>query len=616
MDTKFIKDTVFETVGFSYDKEIEFFEFDGVKVEYDGKKAKIGATEKAALARGCFLFAMNVTEGKTSFEIEEKAHFKSCGAMVDCSRNGVMTVPATKRYINCMAALGLNYLMLYTEDTYEIENRPRFGYLRGRYTKLELQEIVAYGEKMGVELVPCIQTLGHLRQYLKWGRGAGQPDYTGEHINDIKNTSAVLYVGSEETYKFIEDEIKACRDAYKTNRIHIGMDEAPEIGLGKYLSKHGIQDRNKLLTDHLERVVKICEKYGFKPMMWSDMFFRLNANGAYYSYNFEFPENFADTIPEVELMYWDYYHPEKSLYDGMFKKHLELGREVTFAGGITTFYGFLPIFDYSYNNSIAAMQSCLDYNIQTVVCTFWGDNGNETNVFLSNPLLPIYSEYCYKGKDCTEEDIVKVSEYLTKIKFEDYKKMGRFSFIHDTLIRKNDLLLGKRIFYGDVLYDLSIMEESCDDVIERYNASAECMKACMDKKDRNENDYRYAYLIYSICSIKAELRKNFRKSYKKGDKKYLEKVLREYLPTLISLHEEFSACHKKQWLSTYKPFGFEVLSFRYGGIIARLRDAVEVLEQYLNGEIDMIAELEEEILVNEEGYAADATSLASPNLVI
>ena len=53
MDVKFIKDTVFDTVDFSYDKEIEFFEFDGVKVEYDGKTARIGAKEKAALARGC-----------------------------------------------------------------------------------------------------------------------------------------------------------------------------------------------------------------------------------------------------------------------------------------------------------------------------------------------------------------------------------------------------------------------------------------------------------------------------------------------------------------------------------------------------------------------------------
>ena len=57
---------------------------------------------------------------------------------------------------------------------------------------------------MGTELVSCIQTLGHLRQYLKWGRGAEQPDYTGEHINGIKNTSAVFYIGDKNEYKLYQ----------------------------------------------------------------------------------------------------------------------------------------------------------------------------------------------------------------------------------------------------------------------------------------------------------------------------------------------------------------------------------------------------------------------------
>ncbi len=616
MDIKFIKDTVFETVDFSYDKEIEFFEFDGVKVEYDGKTARIGAKEKAALARGCFLFAMNISEGKKSFEIEERAHFPSCGTMVDCSRNGVMKVEAVKRYINCMASLGLNYLMLYTEDTYEIENRPLFGYLRGRYTKLEIQEMVAYGEKMGVELVPCIQTLGHLRQYLKWGRGAGQPDYTGENLNDIKNTDEVLLCGEEETYRFIEDAVKACREAYKTDRIHIGMDEATDIASGRYLRLHGIQDKNAIMTKHLDRVVKICNKYGFKPMMWSDMFFRINANGSYGNCNFEFPEGFADTVPDVKLMYWSYSSPDKSSYDGMFKKHHELGREVTFAGAINTYFGFLPIFECSYRATTASMQSCLENNVKTVVCTLWGDNGNETNAFLANPLLPVYSEHCYKGKACTEEDVARASEFLTKMKFEDYKKFGRLTYTYDTPLRKNDWFIGRRLFYGDVLYDMSVTEESCDRTIAIFNESIECMKSCMEKKDVNEKYYRYAYLVYSICALKAELRKNLRSSYQKGDRKYLEKVLNEYLPRLISLHKEFLVCHKEQWYETYKPFGFEVLSFRYGGIISRLNDAVEALDKYLSGKIDKIDELEEKIVINEDGYAALVNELVTPTYQI
>ena len=151
---------------------------EGIKITSDGKSITLCYSTVNSLFRG---IGVIISKGETDYEVTQKMSVRQLGTMVDCSRNGVMKVDAVKRYINCMASLGLNYLMLYTEDTYEIENRPLFGYLRGRYTKLEIQEMVAYGEKMGVELVPCIQTLGHLRQYLKWGRGAGPPDYTGEN---------------------------------------------------------------------------------------------------------------------------------------------------------------------------------------------------------------------------------------------------------------------------------------------------------------------------------------------------------------------------------------------------------------------------------------------------
>ena len=94
--------------------------------------------------------------------------FNKLGVMIDCSRNAVMSVPTLKRWIDITASLGYNMLMLYTEDTYEVDNQPYFGYLRGRYTQDELREIDAYAESMGVELVPCIQTLAHLAQFLQW----------------------------------------------------------------------------------------------------------------------------------------------------------------------------------------------------------------------------------------------------------------------------------------------------------------------------------------------------------------------------------------------------------------------------------------------------------------
>lgn len=96
--------------------------------------------------------------------------------------------------------------------------------------------------------------------------------------------------------------------------------------------------------------------------------------------------------------------------------------------------------------------------------------------------------------------------------------------------------------------------------------------------DRNSNDYRYASLIYKICSLKAEFVKNLRKEYTNGNNEYLQNVLNKKLPQLVKWYEELHKLHKKQWMAVYKPFGFEVLSFRYGGLIASFKDAADVID--------------------------------------
>ena len=66
------------------------------------------------------------------------------GVMIDCSRNAVMNVQTVKKYVKILKKMGYNTLMLYTEDTYEVNNQPYFGHLRGRYSKEELKELVEF----------------------------------------------------------------------------------------------------------------------------------------------------------------------------------------------------------------------------------------------------------------------------------------------------------------------------------------------------------------------------------------------------------------------------------------------------------------------------------------
>ncbi|UJF15601.1 family 20 glycosylhydrolase [Jeotgalibaca sp. MA1X17-3] len=192
--------------------------------------------------------------------------------MVDNSRNAVLKVEGTKKLLRHMARLGLNLAMLYNEDTYEVKEYLYFGYLRGRYTEDELKEIDNYAFDLGIEMVPCIQTLAHLTLALQY-----------EYAQDMRDTRDNLLVGEPKTYEFIDTLIETASRPFRSKRIHIGMDEAHDVGLGAYRRKNGFKDQFSIMNEHLKEVVSITQKHGLEPMMWSDMYYRAGSStGNYY----------------------------------------------------------------------------------------------------------------------------------------------------------------------------------------------------------------------------------------------------------------------------------------------------------------------------------------------
>jgi hypothetical protein len=89
---------------------------------------------------------------------EEYCPFSMFGIMIDCSRNAVMTVAHMKKYLEKIALLGYNMVMLYTEDTYQIKDEPFFGYMRGAYTEEELRELDKFASLLGMEKFSQVQT--------------------------------------------------------------------------------------------------------------------------------------------------------------------------------------------------------------------------------------------------------------------------------------------------------------------------------------------------------------------------------------------------------------------------------------------------------------------------
>ena len=117
--------------------------------------------------------------------------FDTFGVMIDMSRNAVMSMDALKRFLPLLKKMGYNCVMLYTEDTYEIDGEPYFGYMRGRYTKAEMKELDAFAASLGMTMIPCVQTLAHLNATVRWNQ---LPRDYGD----------ILMIDDERTYEFID----------------------------------------------------------------------------------------------------------------------------------------------------------------------------------------------------------------------------------------------------------------------------------------------------------------------------------------------------------------------------------------------------------------------------
>lgn len=556
-----------------------------IRVAFADGKSEIMYIEKIHFFRAVGLLCEHLTEEKP-FEIKEKPQFDVVSAMLDAS-SSVLKVESIKQYLDYMAIMGLNMVMMYTEDTYKIESHPYFGYMRGAYSYEELKSCDDYADAYGIEMIPCIQTYGHMGAYLKW-----------EEAASVKDTATVLLADEEETYKFIDEMIRTATAPFRSKRIHIGMDESKDMGRGAHLTRHGNYNPMVLYLRHLQRVVKITDKYGLKPMMWSDMFFRVaSENGnEYYSERTVIPEEVAEMIPaNVQLVYWHY--GEEPGADGyMLDKHLAMGRDVIFAGAVWSWSGHLPDNYYTREAAEAALFECKKRNIREVMVTMWGaHDGTFEATYLG---LQLFAEHMYHATVSTEH-LKKRFEFCTGAKFDAYMDMSQYHNIFEEGKEYfwNDRFVGKQLLWQDVLEGLSDDMLFHQPMSAHYEKYAEKFRVyAADQTDKFHDLYQFALDTFECLAIKCFIAERLKPAYDAGDKDFLRKAADEHFPLLIEKLDKMHAQNRKMYLKEKKAFSWAGHDLRYGTVKARSETAILRIRAYLDGEITEMEDLAAERL--------------------
>lgn len=519
------------------------------------------------------------------FEIFEDTHFETVAAMIDVSRLEVPTTDGVKKMLDHLALMGYGMAMLYTEDMLELDGRPFFGYMRGRYTKEDLKMLDDYAYEYGIEMIPCIECYGHMKKYLKW-----------PEASHMKDTAEVLLARYEPTFTFLDEYIRAISSCFRSKRIHIGMDEANDMGRGRFLDKNGYVPPFEIFTEYMERLISITNKYGLRPMMWSDMYFRISSKtDDYYDVNAIVPDDVAAKIPEgVELIFW-HYGDEKECDDKMLENHERLGRRIIFAGGLWSWHGHFPENRFAFESAKFSLGACRRHGVREAIATLWL-NDADTDFFACLLGLSNFAELCY-DENADESKRKSAFEAATGGIYEAFARMGDYHNDFDTIKefpRYSDRFLGKHLFYNDVLEGLFDTYLYKRPMSAYYAALSAEMASYSDGKW--DCLYRFAERIFDFLALKTLIAENLAPAYKRGDRETLSEMYETLLPMLKEKTEGVRIAHREIWMKHNKAFGWLNIEMRYSVLSTRVDTAIYLLGRYLSGEIDEIEELAAERL--------------------
>lgn len=499
--------------------------------------------------------------------------FKRLGFQIDCSRNAVATPERVKKLLCLLVLAGYDSLQLYTEDTYELEGEPYFGYMRGRYSVEELREIIDFAQMLGVEMVPCIQTLAHMVHFNNWLQYY-------QHM-DVKD---IMLVDDEWTYDLIRKMLSFWVDNFGFRRINIGMDEAHLLGMGKHLAIHGYEPKDEIYLRHLKKVFDICKEVGVVPEFWADMLWKTQLPLE------KIQEVFDGTQTPI---CWEYGHRDEEFYEKTFQKLKDCAGRVMYAGACLTWIGFAPNNKFSMEVDNAAFAVAERHGMDHMLITTWGDNGAECSVFATIASMWHAAMLTYPSEADIDTMLLELTGYTqkewlccdcintTKPEIDEVANVVKYAFYNDPLIG---------------LLDENIAEDA-GEVYAKY---------CKMYAELAKKDSPFSYIFQSYASMshvlekKATFGKRLYKAYHTGDREAVRPFIEE-LSEIIARTEVFYQDYRKQWHMESKGFGFEVFDNRVGGLIHRAKSAQQTLADYANGTLEKVGELEAERLTYFDG---------------
>ncbi|MBE6380757.1 MAG: hypothetical protein E7047_07495 [Lentisphaerae bacterium] len=215
-------------------------------------------------------------------------------AQLDVARQ-MESIEFIEKFIVLLSECGYNGILLYLEDRIKTASY-QLPEANEVYTVDEIKHIVSFAGEYGMEVVPCVATLGHAERFLRHKELEYMAELQGDMIGRFGGKNKLTFcITNPDFYDFIGTYLKEVAELFPSQWFHVGLDEFWDFNMCERCKKAmpTLMDEQKMFIKHINKIRDIMSQCGKRIMMWSDMF--------------EFyPDVFQEVPRDVVMVDWQY----------------------------------------------------------------------------------------------------------------------------------------------------------------------------------------------------------------------------------------------------------------------------------------------------------------------
>lgn len=321
------------------------------------------------------------------------------GLMLDISRCRVPTMETYGLLLGVLSELRYNELQLYTEHSFAYQGHEIVWKDASPMWPAEILSLDKDCKRIGIELVPNQNSLGHMERWLKhapYKPLAESPNGAMAPWGFIPHASTIR--PGPEAEALLKDLYAQLLPNFSSRRFNVGCDEPYDLGQGASKERCEREGRGNVFFDHLDAVRRLAAEHGKRIEYWADVLFeektismdRIPAEAVALVWGYEANHPFAEQAAQVvaRKVAWQAC-PGDSTWCSLGGRLHTARANIANAAGVAT-----------------------QFKAEGFLHTHWGDNGHWQPFATLIPGLVLSATAAWNGQPCDWPELIQAVSIL------------------------------------------------------------------------------------------------------------------------------------------------------------------------------------------------------------